>query len=230
MLFHFRQKTYSITTHKSFLCFCLFFFCIFCALGFWQLHRFQYKKILLHTHQAGLDSVALEGSYANERTFYLQNRFYHGKSGYEVLTPLRIAGDNKLLIIDRGWVEEVNKTIPTINQVVGKQNIVGYKKQLDEYQFILGKNILHPAIQPLVMQKIDIAELSRLTQQAFYPYIIKLDPASAHGFVREWIVTATPPERHRMYAIQWFFMALVLVIAYLSFCTEVVKDSQDVDS
>ena len=161
----------------------------------------------------------------NELTFFLQDRMYRGQAGFEVLTPLRIKGDDKLLLIDRGWTEKVGGEIPQLTPVKGKQSLTGYIKYVDEYQFILGNNILAPEKKPLIMQKMDIKELSRATDRMFYPYVVRLDPSAANGFVREWVISVTPPERHRMYAIQWFALAIVLIIAYLSFCTEVVRGS-----
>jgi surfeit locus 1 family protein len=247
MHFRFRTNIYSIKINHSFLVLCLFFFALFCMLGVWQLHRFHYKKMLLTTYEKRLSeipkpfiflsgsiddlqfqSIAVEGEFVNELTMFIQNRFYEGKSGLEVLTPLRIKDEKKLLLIDRGWLQKSDPAIlPSMEKVLGQQHIVGYIKQLNEYQFILGKNILSSSAYPLVMQKIDINEIKHITHKEFYPFIVRLDPTMPNGFMRNWIISATLPERHRMYAIQWFCMALVIVVAFFCFCIERVRESND---
>ncbi|HEY9031818.1 MAG TPA: SURF1 family cytochrome oxidase biogenesis protein, partial [Kangiella sp.] len=39
------------------------------------------------------------------------------------------------------------------------------------------------------------------------------DPGSP--FVRQWELVASPPEKHIAYAVQWFGMALVLIILFI---------------
>lgn len=220
--------------------FCTLFFILFCILGSWQLHRYEFKKSLINLSQQGQNAlpkpfmligtnlknaqfqpITVTGVFLNELTILLQNRYYKQKPGFEVLTPLQIPGDKKLLLINRGWIEKPD--IQKLATAKGEQQMIGHIKLLDEYQFILGKNILEPNKKPMMIQKIDINEITQLTQHAFYPFVLRLDPAAPNGFIREWVISTTQPERHLMYAIQWFLMAGILVIAYLGFSTERVK-------
>lgn len=221
---------------------CVFFFMLFCSLGVWQIHRYHYKKTMLINYQTRsneaksfmqlstfLDSlqfqkVTVDGVYVNELTMFVQNKMYKGQMGYEVLTPLRIKGQQQLLLVDRGWVQQPeNKTLPKINFVNGEQHIVANIKLLNEYQFILGKNILNPLQSPLVMQKINIDEIAQATHQEFYPFVVRLDVSQENGFIRDWVIMTVEPERHLAYAVQWFALALVLLIAYFSLCRERVR-------
>lgn len=242
MPFRFRQQTYLFTFRIGFFSLCLFFFCLFFVLGMWQLHRYHYKKTLLATYQSRLTAapqsfleltnspienlqfkiIKTTGYYINNQTMLLQNQFYQDQIGFDVLTPFRLVGEKKLLLVDRGWIAQPkNKILPTItNTISKKQTITGYIKLLNEYQFTLGENILNPSASPIVMQKIDIKKLNQITHQDFYPFILRLNPAAPLGFVREWPIATSLPERHMAYAVQWFAMALVLLIAYLCFCCE----------
>lgn len=244
--FQFRNKTYLFTFRLGFFLLCTFLFALTCLLGMWQLQRYHYKKTLLDTYQTRLSSapkkflppndhienlqfqrIHIEGDYVNEFTFLQQNRFYHDKMGFEVFTPLHIPGQKKLLLIDRGWIPKSVDQVPyAIETVMGKQRLVGYIKLLDEYQFILGKNILDPSIKPLVIQKIDVDELNQITHQSFYPYIVRLDASQLHGFIRDWTIATVLPQRHMAYAVQWFALAFVLVIAYFGFCCERVENKE----
>jgi surfeit locus 1 family protein len=240
--FHIRGRAYRYTFKIGFFLLCLIFFVVLCQLGIWQLHRYHYKKDLLTAYDQRLhaapisfmaamknpqnlrfQSVTVTGHYEDKFQMVISNRYYQDKPGFEVLTPLRIQGDNKLLLVDRGWIEKTTKPL-ALPKISGDQHITGYIKLLDERQFILGNNILEPNSTPVVIQKIDIADINALTHEAFYPFVLRLNPAQPNGFVRDWIISASPPERHFGYAIQWFAMALVLLIAYFCFACERIKD------
>jgi surfeit locus 1 family protein len=243
----FNHKTYSFTFRIGFFLLCSFLFLITCSLGIWQLQRYHFKKTLLDTYQARLTSlpknflqlkdpavnlqfqrVKVQGDYLNELTFLQQNRYYHDQMGYDVITPLRIPGQQKLLLVDRGWIpKSYNQIMTSIENVNGKQSLVGYIKLLDEYQFILGKNILDPTIKPMLVQKIDVDEISQLMHQSFYPFILRLDASQSHGFIRDWTIATVLPQRHMAYAVQWFALALVLLIAYFGFCCERLESKEN---
>jgi len=239
--FRFRQQPYRLTFRLGFFLWCLFFVVVFCLLGVWQSHRYQYKKNLLATYTHRLSGapvpllqlkdpiatlqfqhVMVKGEYVNDLTMLIQNQFHQEQLGFNVITPLKIPGEKKLLLVDRGWVPAVQHNIaPKISPTRGTQQVSGYIKLINEYQFILGQNILNPTIVPLVIQKVDVNELSQLTHQTYYPFVIRLDDKTANGFIRDWsMTTAITPERHLGYAIQWFLMAIVLAIAYICFCCE----------
>jgi surfeit locus 1 family protein len=212
-----------IRTGFSLLCGSLFILC--CALGVWQVERYHYKKELASSYESRLHSNSIPFSSSNKQkdefqrfnitgeyhpTFTIfSSRFYQDQPGYEVFTAFKPKDDARYLLVDRGWV----KKIPNITQIIGNQAIEGYIKSLNEYVFILGNNILSSS--PLIMQKINITEIESITHQLFYPFVLRLDPKSAHGFVRDWIIVSVPPERHLAYAIQWFLFALIILIGYI---------------
>jgi len=153
-----------------------------CWLGVWQVHRYHFKKNLLSTYQQRLiaapkpflqvaDSadglqfqpVWATGRYLNALTMLVQNQFYQDRVGFHVLTPLQIPGEKKLLLVDRGWIQQGdNQKLPGIDAVIGDVKITGDIKLLNEYQFTLGKNILEPDVLPLVMQKLILLKLAVL--------------------------------------------------------------------
>jgi len=234
MEFYLFQTKYILKISRGFLLLCIAFFILCCILGAWQVHRYHFKKTMLSTferrtrelpepfqwisgspEELQFQPVSVEGRYDNDLIMLVQNRLHEGHLGYEVLTPMHLEGSDKLLLVDRGWLEKAdNNTLPRVIPVKKKQHVKGYIKYLNEYQFTLGKNILESSQRPLVMQKIDIHELSRLTHQAFYPFIVRLDPTSKNGFVRDWVIASVSPERHVMYAVQWFVFAILILIGY----------------
>lgn len=238
-----RNNSYIIHISAGFLSLCLLLIALFCLLGAWQIHRYHDKQTLLKIYQQRLQSlprpfallsgdikdfqfqpVVVEGEFMNAFSILIQNRMYQSKLGYEVMTPIRVVGSHQWLLVDRGWLQKEREgSVLSLVPIVGKHQFMGYINLLDEYQFTLGKNILDPAAKPWVMQKIDLEELRKMTKHDFYPFILRLDASDSYGFVRDWTISVMPPERHQMYALQWFVLAIVIFIGYLSFCIERVK-------
>jgi surfeit locus 1 family protein len=247
MTFNFRRQDYALRFTPGFLALCLFVVILFCVLGKWQLYRYHFKKTLLASYQEStiapptplatllltkeslqFKHVAVTGHYLNALTMFVQNQFYNAQLGYEVLTPLQIAGQKDVVLVDRGWVKKpADADLPVIAPALDEQQITGNIKLVNEYQFILGENILQPNVRPIVMQKVDMKEISQMTQQSFYPFVLRLGVNEKNGFVRDWTLTAVNPERHMGYAVQWFLMAIVLCFAYISFCFERVGNKDN---
>jgi surfeit locus 1 family protein len=239
-----RYKMKQFKFRLSFFLLSAFFIVLFCILGNWQLNRYQEKKALVLNYQQRTTApaeafssladksetelqfrkITVTGVYINALTILVQNQFYHDQLGYEVLTPLKMKNEKNLLLIDRGWIAKPkDNQLPVFDEVTGEQQVTGYIKTLNDYHFILGKNSLDVAARPLILQKVDVAELNKITHDSFYPMMLRLDASQPHGFVRDWVVVNMLPQRHLGYAIQWFLMALVLLIAYASFSYERTK-------
>ena len=65
---------------------------------------------------------------------------------------------------------------------------------------------------PILLQVIDIEEMSELADIDFSNVIGLLDADAANGFVRKWEPYTGSIEKHIGYAVQWFLMAFVLAI------------------
>jgi hypothetical protein len=48
--------------------------------------------------------VTARGRYDSRHRLLLDNQVRRGRAGYRVLTPLRMEGDPRVLLVDRGWV------------------------------------------------------------------------------------------------------------------------------
>ena len=168
----------------------LFFFILFVILGFWQLHRYHWKKQLLATYQhritatplsiPALDKAPAELLYYRVRvtgevkpaqTLYWQNCYYHDHYGYHVLTPLWIAETKKYLIIDRGFIDELPN--PHSQDLWhDKMTISGILYYPDKTGFILGQPISKNNNGQNLVQKLDFSLLSQRLQAPVYPFIV----------------------------------------------------------
>lgn len=211
--------------------FVLALFCLLVSLGFWQLKRYHYKKYLLQAFNLAMQAapaplndviklthpefrrVQITGHYLNSKTILLANRLAEHQSGYDVITPFKIKNEKQAVLVDRGFVPA---QMITHSNIVASQHIIsltGYLKFPDKHVFILGPEILNQQF-PLEVQKINIQKIEHATQLTLFPFLIRLSPDEPNGFYREWPITIMMPAQHLGYAIQWFLMALVLLIAY----------------
>ncbi|MGH8495066.1 MAG: SURF1 family protein [Gammaproteobacteria bacterium] len=215
----------------------LLLFPLLIALGFWQLDRAAQKRALLEPFESGdqaavsLDRVyeidphaqryakaTVSGRYDAAHQFLLDSMTHAGLAGYHVLTPLRLTGGNRAVIVDRGWVPAgaTRQELPAVpidddmRELSGRIDLpprpgIRLEQTPAESGGDWPQVVLYPTIETLE---------ARLG----YPlenYFLLLAPNEPDGFVREWQRNVPGPERHIAYAVQWFAMALVLLIIYI---------------
>lgn len=196
------------------------------ALGNWQLGRAAEKRALAAEFAgsgptlelaaaAGMpryQRVIARGSYDAAHQFLLDNMSHAGTAGVQVLTPL-LLGNGGAVLVNRGWrpYGATRQSLPEVAVRDGLRTVTG---RLDE--------LPRPAIEldaapaagwPRLVQYPEIDELSSALGRELHPRMILLDPGEADGYVREWTVPGTAPDRHLAYAVQWFaFAALAIAI------------------
>lgn len=215
-------------------------FCAFLSLGVWQLHRAGTKRLLLkafsiHTQKQNLQiedltktnklndlryfPIKITGHYDNAHHFLLDNKFYNHQLGYEVLTPFSPIGSDKFILVNRGWVPRNYVNLQN-SIIIGEnsttQTIHGLIYIPLSKPFLLKQTpIINNPIWPLVVQAIQIDRLGMQLKQNLYPAIIWLDKNEPNGFVRDWHPIVMLPQQHLGYAVQWFALALTLLIIYI---------------
>jgi surfeit locus 1 family protein len=209
------------------------FFGLFVRLGFWQLHRADEKASMLATQEkrAHLNPIPwtsgqlmplqyerlqLEGTYLPQ-VFLLDNQHYQHQFGYDALSPLMLA-DGSVVLIDRGWLHGDNsrRIFPKIKNPEHLVTLQGMVYFPSKNQWVLGPVIEKKGDKTIILERFEEQLVSQLLQKAVYPFIIRLDKQDTHGFVREWETVSMPPQRHLAYALQWFAMALVILIIFFA--------------
>jgi surfeit locus 1 family protein len=207
------------------------------ALGFWQLDRAQQKRELQAMYDARMNDtpatigsrvqapeelqfyrVTAKGHYDPGHSIYLDNRVHNGQVGYFVVTPLRIAGTETRVLVNRGWVAlgTDRDALPDIAPPAGLQRVEGVATVPHEKVFRLAPP---PAItgewQP-VWQHMNMKRFGEAVSYPIQPVVILLDPASdAGGYVREWRRLDTGIAVHQGYAFQWFSLAVALAAIFV---------------
>lgn len=232
------------------------------TLGVWQLHRADQKREMLaeHEQRRQADPVALatlqpeddhqyrrvkvSGQPDGERYFLLDNRTRNGRSGYEVLWPVKTAV-GKWVLVNRGWIAGGldRRELPQVPGFdapeftasgANEYLLEGYLYRSKGKALVLGQEEIVNG-WPQVIQQVDMELLESRFGAALFPYVLRQE-ASRQAMWKEprqvtqqrtsqkvpsnelktgWIIVNVLPEKHTAYAVQWFSMALALLILTL---------------
>jgi surfeit locus 1 family protein len=174
---------------------------ILILLGRWQINRAQQKQSLEQQLHARLQlapvaveklatidpqtqrftPVILAGEYLTSYNFLLDNQQHHGKIGYLLLTPFRLAASKKLVLINRGWIARniQRSELPQINNIAGQITLTGYINQPGT-GIALGANIQIES-WPQLMQVVDLPLISSKLNNKVENYIVQLTPIDYIG-------------------------------------------------
>ena len=214
----------------------LTFFCLLLlvlSLGVWQIDRGYKKKELENTFLERQSqpvkeikynmlvnsdlyrNVVLEGKYLDQ-IFLLDNKIHNGKPGVKVFSPFESINES-LVLVSRGWIEfEDRSNLPMIKTERNALKIQGILRS-ESKDFILENDNMKKNTNPILVQTINLDELSNYLGKPLSPYILELSELSKSAFVKTWQPINLSSFRHFGYAVQWFGLGLVLIIGYLFF-------------
>ena len=214
----------------------LTFFCLLLlvlSLGVWQIDRGYKKKELENTFLERQSqpvkeikyntfknsdlyrNVVLEGKYLDQ-IFLLDNKIHNGKPGLKVFSPFESINES-LVLVSRGWIElEDRSNLPVIKTERNALKIQGILRS-ESKDFILENDNMKKNTNPILVQTINLDELSSYLGKPLSPYILELSELSKSAFVKTWQPINLSSFRHFGYAVQWFGLGLVLIIGYLFF-------------
>lgn len=202
------------------------------ALGLWQTRRAAEKEslqamldrrtaeppLMLPPVPAAWDAVAMRrvsarGEYADRFGILLDNKVHRGRVGYEVVTPLRIAGSNLHVLVNRGWVAagRTRDDLPQVPVMAGPQAVEGIAVGPAERVYELGADTPRNAVwQHLVLERYRAWSGLELA-----PFVLQQTNEAGDGLIREWARPDTGAHRHRGYALQWFSFTALAVVLYV---------------
>ena len=217
-------KTIKYFTFLSLISLCL-------ILGFWQIDRGNEKSYIYNSYMSGLleapehfnklpdkpsqfTNVIIEKSIFSalpDKHFLLDNKVFERKAGYEVLSPILI--DNKILLVNRGWVTNHNRQrLPNILNL-NNNNLIGYVYYYgDAYELEEQK---YSSVFPIVIQSIEIDEISNVLDAEVLPYILILSKSDNDNYTIQPKYKKNPELKHYMYAGQWFLFAIIGLVFML---------------
>jgi cytochrome oxidase assembly protein ShyY1 len=205
------------------------------SLGFWQLERAEEKRLLLLQHEqqqmappVAVETLAVEqvvanqpvvliGHFDNSKTWLLDNRMHQGKPGYDVVSPFVIETSGLVVLLNRGWVpgDIRRQSLPTIDVINGQQLIQATVYQSPGKPVTLAAEVTQTA-WPKVIQQLDWDYVKQDVTEPLFPHLLRIEPFSPGAYVAEWVVVNIQPQKHTAYAVQWFTMAGVLLLLFIT--------------
>lgn len=206
------------------------------SLGVWQLSRAAEKQALeerivgraglaplngaeLPTG-AGLDAalhrlVWLRGQWVGEASVFLDNRPMGGRSGFILVTPLRLNDSGRAILVQRGWVPRDftdRSKVPVVPTPTGDVEVAGRLAPPPSQLFELGEAQGGPIRQNLTLEAV-----ARDTGLSLVPASVLQTGVSPEGLLRDWPRFEAAVHKHHGYAAQWFAMSAVIIALYVWF-------------
>jgi surfeit locus 1 family protein len=177
------------------------------ALGNWQTRRAEQKRAL--GAELASKQIAARGVFLPQLTVLLDNKLRHGRPGYEVITPLRLADSEMHLLVNRGWIAAppTRDVLPEVRTPQGEVRLEGIALERLP-QALQMKN----SSQGKIRQNLDIKAYGEETGLRLRPIVIEQHSAIDDGLVRDWPRPDAGIERHQSYALQWYSLAALAVV------------------
>lgn len=211
---------------------------LFVHLGNWQYNKAKVKEQRQFELERGQQQVAselpssfndveawryrkvkVEGHYLSPQ-FLLDNQIRNGVAGYEVLSPLKINGSPRAVLINRGWVEAPadRSQRPVFSTPKGDQSITGLVWLPPKKTFRLGgDDVVNQRPSERVIEQVDMASITQALNAEVLPVVIRLASAEQTGALDvNWPMPNERVTNHMGYAYQWYGFAVATVLIFLS--------------
>lgn len=230
----------------------LIVFIILINLGLWQLRRLEQRRALNAEVLAGLNQpvvtltgeavdpdalhrrrVTVTGEYDNEEAIVIRNRPRNGQPGVHLVVPLRIAGSDQAVLVNRGWIPDQAPQPDDLRQyeMTGSVTVEGiaYRGQPRPDGFLVPTD---PTPEPgqeglTIWFRVDIERIQDQVAAPLLPIFIEqslaADPTPEEPPLGAEAINLTEGS-HLGYAIQWFSFALILAVTYAFFIRQELRE------
>ena len=203
------------------------------SLGQWQLRRADQKEALQAAVEAqkvlpALDNRALaatkniagqmhrtvtvQGQWQPEHAVFLDNRPMNSKTGFWVLTPLRLQDTGQVILVRRGWAPRNftdRAVLPDVQTPAGVVTVTGRiapsPSKLYEFKGVdTGR----------LRQNIDLGALRLESSLPLLEVTLLQTGDASEGLQRNWAAPNLGVDKHYGYAFQWFGLFALVVGLY----------------
>jgi surfeit locus 1 family protein len=207
------------------------------GLGSWQIRRLHWKEGLIAARAVAVaaPSVAAprnaaaargmefrhvtdEGLFLNNREIFLGATSEGGRSGYQVLTPLREA-DGRIVFVNRGFIpaELKDRSKRAAGEPTGPVQIAGLLRLPPNGR----PNWFVPDNRPDLNYWfwVDLPAMAAADKLArVAPFYIDADATpNPGGWPQGGVTRLALPDNHLQYAITWFSLAVAMIVIYVLF-------------
>jgi surfeit locus 1 family protein len=164
--------------------------------------------------------VTASGEYDARRQILVDNRVHDGRAGYHVITRL-VLTDGRAVLVNRGWTPQgaSRSALPQVSPPAGTVTVHGRIAIPPAAVFELGKDSASGSTRDSVWQNIDVARFSAATGMAVLPFVVEAvntpsAPALEDGLVRDWPAPDFGVEKHEIYMVQWYALAVLAIVLW----------------
>lgn len=210
---------------------------LFARLGFWQLERADEKRDMLSKASGALSSrapkplsaiadearsmeydwVEVEGRFAEAPAVLLDNQQRNGKVGVRAYRVF-VLNDGLPVLVDLGWTAlPGDRTLPRVARDADRDRLAGLMMPPPGQGLDMGAPV-RQSDDTLLATTIDLPALRvALKLPALAPRVLRPDNDPTLGYARDFDIlpNTLPPERHIGYAVQWFGLAITVLITAL---------------
>lgn len=159
-----------------------------------------------------LRKVEVRGEFAPKYTVLVDNKLYQHQPGYHVATPLRIAGSQRYVLVNRGWIAASrDRSMPKIDTPSGEQRVQGVAVAYSERFMELSTKVA----EGNVWQNLVFERYRQATGLELQPFVIQQADGGDDGLKRVWSRPDLGRNTHLAYAFQWYALSLAILIYYL---------------
>ena len=224
---------------------------LFLRLGTWQLQRRAERLAanaamiarmeqpaltvtgeLLDPESANLRRATARGVFDFSQEMILRNRTWNDYPGVHVLTPLRFAGSDTAILVDRGWIPYESSAAEKrkeFQNAAGEVEVYGVLRVSQERRgsFSPQDPIPSPEKRVDAWHRVD---LPKIRQQLPYPLqTVYLEEDVRPGetprlFPKPQPQISLDEGSHLLYAIQWFAFAVIAAVGYAALYRQRTRD------
>lgn len=160
-------------------------------------------------------AITLRGQWLADRTVFLDNRPMARQTGFYVLTPLRLTGSDRVVLVQRGWAprHQVERSLlPPVQTPTGAVQVSGRIAAHPPRVYQLGQEQ-----GGAIRQNLDLDAWRAETGLPLAPVLVVQTGAASDGLQRDWPEAASGVEKHYGYAFQWFGLCTLIGLLLLWF-------------
>ena len=160
-------------------------------------------------------AITLRGQWLADRTVFLDNRPMARQTGFYVLTPLRLTGSDRVVLVQRGWAprHQVDRSLlPPVQTPTGAVQVSGRIAAHPPRVYQLGQEQ-----GGAIRQNLDLDAWRAETGLPLAPVLVVQTGDASDGVQRDWPEAASGVEKHYGYAFQWFGLCTLIGLLLLWF-------------
>ena len=202
------------------------------SLGAWQGRRAEEKRALQATWDARAAEASIvltgavrdpapllfrhveaRGEWLAAKQIFIDNRIHAGRAGFEVVTPLAIAGSGAVVLVDRGWIARDDAIYPRHPEVAvprGDVRVAGVASRPPARVLELSSQ----TVSGDTWQNLSIERYAASSGLPLLPVVILADPPG-EGLVAAQERPDAGIAKHVEYQLTWYALAATTIVLWL---------------